>query len=53
MSVYILIGVFHEEKDLVRHFGEVYQQYMRVSGRYLPVFSRKQTSTGSPAGPGG
>ena len=52
MSAYILIGVFHEEKDLVGHFGEKYRQYMRVTGRYLPAFTRKQTSAGSPAEPG-
>jgi len=36
MSAYILVGVCHEEKDLVRAFGDRYRQYMRITGRFLP-----------------
>lgn len=36
MSVYILIGVSHEEKDLFRDFGENYRQYARATGRFVP-----------------
>ena len=36
MSIYILIGVYHEEKDLVRAFGERYLRYRRTTGRFFP-----------------
>jgi protein-S-isoprenylcysteine O-methyltransferase Ste14 len=41
MSVYILIGVYHEEKDLVRAFGERYRAYIRSTGKFIPERSRK------------
>jgi len=41
MSLYILIGVWHEERDLVRAFGESYRRYMRVTGRFLPALAGK------------
>lgn len=37
MSVYALIGVYHEEKDLVLEFGEKYRQYIRATGRFAPT----------------
>lgn len=37
MSVYILIGVYHEEKDLVRNFGERYLNYIRSTSKFFPV----------------
>lgn len=49
MSVYILIGVYHEENDLVMVFGEKYDQYRRVTGRFLPSFSARQSASGRPA----
>jgi protein-S-isoprenylcysteine O-methyltransferase Ste14 len=36
MSVYILIGVYHEEKDLARAFGEKYKAYTESTGKFLP-----------------
>lgn len=45
MSAYILVGVYHEEKDLVVAFGERYRQYIRSTGRFLPAL----TSRGSNA----
>lgn len=36
MSAYILIGVYHEEKDLVRAFGEKYKSYTEDTGKFLP-----------------
>ena len=42
MSSYILIGVYHEEKDLIRAFGERYIRYMRTTARFFPSWiSRK------------
>ncbi|MET0052068.1 MAG: isoprenylcysteine carboxylmethyltransferase family protein [Candidatus Thiodiazotropha sp.] len=38
MSSYILIGVYHEEKDLVRAFGERYIRYMRTTARFFPAW---------------
>jgi protein-S-isoprenylcysteine O-methyltransferase Ste14 len=36
MSIYILIGVYHEEKDLIREFGDQYRRYMNETGRFMP-----------------
>lgn len=36
MSAYILIGVYHEEKDLIRAFGEKYRAYKQNTGKFLP-----------------
>lgn len=48
MSVYILIGVYHEEKDLVSTFGERYLSYIRSTGKFLPQFV-KRTASGNSA----
>ena len=49
MSVYILIGVYHEEKDLSREFGEKYRKYIEDTGRFVPAWKlpRGQTNPGS------
>ena len=44
MSAYILVGVYHEEKDLVRAFGERYRQYIRSTGRFLPSLANRRGS---------
>jgi protein-S-isoprenylcysteine O-methyltransferase Ste14 len=36
MSAYILIGVYHEEKDLIRAFGDRYLKYIRSTGKFFP-----------------
>jgi steroid 5-alpha reductase family enzyme len=41
MSVYILIGVYHEEKDLIRAFGDKYRAYIRSTGKFIPERSQK------------
>ncbi len=41
MSLYIVIGVYHEEKDLVRDFGDRYRAYIRNTGKFLPERARK------------
>ena len=44
MTSYILIGVYHEEKDLVRNFGERYLSYMRSTSRFFPLFGKGMTN---------
>jgi protein-S-isoprenylcysteine O-methyltransferase Ste14 len=39
MSLYILIGVYHEEQDLIREFGQKYRHYIQATGRFLPVWN--------------
>lgn len=36
MTVYVFIGLFFEEKDLVKHFGERYLAYMKQVPRLFP-----------------
>jgi protein-S-isoprenylcysteine O-methyltransferase Ste14 len=36
MSLYIVIGVYHEEKDLIAAFGERYHGYIQSTGKFLP-----------------
>ena len=43
MSAYILIGVMHEERDLVRDFGQRYLAYRASTGRFLPALRRSAT----------
>ena len=45
MSVYILIGVYHEEKDLIRTFGDRYMKYRLDTGRFLPRITTASRST--------
>ncbi|MCP5367531.1 MAG: isoprenylcysteine carboxylmethyltransferase family protein [Hyphomicrobiales bacterium] len=40
MTLYVLIGVHHEEKDLRRQFGDTYDAYTRRVGKFLPRLSR-------------
>lgn len=35
-TVYIFIGLWFEEKDLIKHIGEPYEQYRREAGMFLP-----------------
>ena len=44
MSAYILIGVYHEEKDLVKAFGARYLGYIKSTGKFLPVFGKHSNS---------
>jgi protein-S-isoprenylcysteine O-methyltransferase Ste14 len=38
MTVYILIAIRHEERDLVHLFGTTYQDYRRRAGMLIPKF---------------
>ena len=40
MTVYILIAIRHEERDLVRLFGAQYEDYRRRAGMLIPKFGR-------------
>lgn len=37
MSTYIIIGVYHEEKDLIHVFGDRYLRYIRSTGKFFPL----------------
>ena len=37
MTVYIFVGLYFEERDLIRHFGQRYLRYMREVPRLFPV----------------
>lgn len=40
-SVYIFIGIAHEERDLVGHFGDTYHDYRRRVGMVVPGIGRR------------
>ncbi len=41
MTLYILIGIAHEERDLVSHFGKPYEDYRRRVGMLVPGIGRR------------
>ena len=47
MSVYMLIAIRYEERDLVGHYGEDYVRYRKGVGMLIPRFTRR---TGERAG---
>jgi protein-S-isoprenylcysteine O-methyltransferase Ste14 len=42
VSVYMLIGIFYEERDLVSTFGDDYRSYRARTGMLAPRFGRKR-----------
>ncbi|MFN8011505.1 MAG: hypothetical protein U0P81_08865 [Holophagaceae bacterium] len=44
MTIYILIGVYHEEQDLIRDFGIRYRQYMKATGKFWPALGASATA---------
>ena len=40
MTIYILIGLYFEERDLVRTFGEAYEGYQRTTPKLVPGLLR-------------
>ena len=42
VSVYMLIGIFYEERDLVSTFGDDYRAYRARTGMLAPRFGRKR-----------
>jgi methanethiol S-methyltransferase len=41
MSVYMLIAIAYEERDLVGHFGEEYEEYRRTVGMLMPGVGKR------------
>ncbi|MCX2680191.1 isoprenylcysteine carboxylmethyltransferase family protein [Galbibacter sp. EGI 63066] len=43
MTIYIFIGIYHEEKDLVNAFGEKYRSYRKRVPKIIPFAKKKQS----------
>ena len=41
MTLYILIGIAHEERDLVTHFGPAYDDYRKRVGMLIPGLGKR------------
>ena len=50
LSLYILIGITFEERDLVRQFGERYRIYRKQVGMLIPRGKSSKRNTGNAAG---
>ena len=42
MQIYILIGIAHEERDLIQHFGPDYENYRTRVGMLIPGIGRRK-----------
>ena len=47
-TLYIVVAIFFEERNLVEHFGERYEAYRRGTGKFIPRL-RPQTTQSHPA----
>ncbi len=45
MTGYILIGLYFEERDLLRRFGQAYQEYRQTTPMLIPALPLKQFSS--------
>lgn len=43
MTTYILIGLYFEERDLARRFGETYKEYKKQTPKLIPLPRRKSS----------
>ena len=41
LTVYVLIGIYYEEKDLIKNFGETYRQYAQRVPKLIPFVGKK------------
>lgn len=46
LTVYILVGVYYEERDLVRRFGDDYEAYRARVPKLVPLSKRRNDSNG-------
>ena len=44
-SAYIVIGVYFEERDLIRSLGQRYTEYMQQTTKFFPVLMRRSKTT--------
>lgn len=44
MSAYIFIGVYHEEKDLIKFFGDRYLKYIKSTAKFFPYPGRNNSA---------
>jgi protein-S-isoprenylcysteine O-methyltransferase Ste14 len=51
MSLYILMGIWFEERDLIALFGDKYRAYRQQVGMLLPLPRRRVNAKGNAAGP--
>ncbi|MDO8454599.1 MAG: NnrU family protein [Sulfurimonas sp.] len=42
MTMYVLIGLYYEEKSLIKTFGEEYKKYMKTTPMLIPFTIKKQ-----------
>jgi methanethiol S-methyltransferase len=51
MTIYLLIGLAFEERDLLKSFGNIYQHYRRQVPMLIPRLRRKPDLAPTPSAP--